>query len=127
MSDREVHRRAWPEYELPFVSYGLPYHEACAKHVKDDLNAHRIYLIVSSSLAESGDYVERCVEAIGAASIAGIRRGMRPHSMYSEVLEVKEDLEALQADCLVTLGGGSIIDGAKGAILVSPGFALSLA
>ena len=44
---------------------------------------------------------------------------MKPNSMYSEVLEVTRELEALKADCLITFGGGSLIDAGKGAILAS--------
>ena len=39
---------------------------------------------------------------------------MQPHTLYSEVLFVASEVKASGADCIITLGGGSLIDGAKG-------------
>ena len=119
MNEQEIYRRVWPEGELPLVSHGLPYPEACAKHVRQDLGANNVYIVASKSLSSSGDHLQGLKISIGEENIGGIRSGMRPHSMYKEVLEVMADLQRLKADCIITLGGGSIIDGAKGAILVS--------
>ena len=38
---------------------------------------------------------------------------MKPHTFMSEVLEIVEDARELDADLIVTLGGGSLIDAAK--------------
>ena len=119
MEEQEICRRVWPEWELPLISHGLSYSDACARHVKEEFGASQVYIIVSKSLTYSSDHLQRLKNAIGEANIAYVRVGMKPHSMYSEVLEIASDLRKLEADCLVTLGGGSIIDGAKGAILVS--------
>ena len=118
MIEKETCRRVWPEWELPLVSYGIAYPEACAKHAKD-LNASRVYIVVSNSLAENSDYLQRLENALGEESIAGVRVGMKPHSLYSEVIEIAHELHQLEVDCLITLGGGSLIDGGKGALLVS--------
>lgn len=118
MIEQETCRRVWPEWELPLVSYGLAYPEACAKHVKD-LKASRVYVIVSNSLAKNGDNLQRLERALGEGNIAGVRVGMKPHTLYSEVIEIANELHQLEVDCLITLGGGSLIDGGKGAILVS--------
>ena len=115
--EQETCRSVWPQWELPLVSYGLDYPVACAKHVKD-LKASRVYIIVSGSLAGSGDYLQRLEGALGEETIAGVRVGMKPHTLYSEVIEIARDLAKLNVDCLIVLGGGSLIDGGKGAILV---------
>ncbi len=47
----EVCQRAFPEYERPLVTYGLPYTEACRKHVEQTFKASRVYIISSASLA----------------------------------------------------------------------------
>ena len=41
---------------------------------------------------------------------------MQPHTLYSEVLAVASAVKASGADCIITLGGGSLIDGAKGIV-----------
>jgi choline-glycine betaine transporter len=38
---------------------------------------------------------------------------MTPHTPYSEILQITADAKEANADCLVTLGAGSITDGAK--------------
>ena len=43
---------------------------------------------------------------------------MKPHTPYSEVLEIVEDVKKTGADCILTLGGGSLIDGAKAVAFV---------
>ncbi len=117
MNDQETCRRVWPEWKVPLVSHGLPYYEACAKHAKE-LKVSHVYIVVSKSLAGSGDHLQNLTMAVGENNIAGIREGMKPHTMYSEVIEIAKDLKELRVDCLITLGGGSLIDGGKGAILV---------
>ena len=118
MIEQETCRRVWPEWELPFVSYGLAYPAACAKHVKD-LKASRVYIVVSSSLARNSDNLQRLESALGEGKIAGVRVGMKPHTLYSEVIEIANELRQKEVDCLITLGGGSLINSEKGALLVS--------
>ena len=38
---------------------------------------------------------------------------MQPHTLYSEVLAVASEVKDSGADSIITLGGGSLIDGAK--------------
>lgn len=45
---------------------------------------------------------------------------MTPHTLMSEVLEIVEDCRNLSVDCIVTLGGGSLSDGAKIISFVPP-------
>ena len=116
----ETCRPVWPEYSTPVVTYGLPYHDACAKHIKGDLKASRVYIVISKSLyAMDRDYLDRLEAGIGKDSIAGVRLGMKPHSMYSEICELAQELGKLEADCLITIGGGSLIDSGKCALLAS--------
>jgi alcohol dehydrogenase class IV len=44
---------------------------------------------------------------------------MQSHTLWSEVLEIVEDARNVQADLLLTLGAGSLTDGAKIIALVS--------
>ena len=78
-----------------------------------------MYIIVSRSLAGTGDYLQKLEKAVDEESIAGARMGMRPHTLSRERIETAEERRQLEADCLIALGGGSLIDSGKGAILLS--------
>ena len=119
MDRKETCRPVWPEYDRPLITYGLSYPNACAKHVSQVLKASRIYILVSESLSRNGHYLQELKNAIGTEKVASVRVGMRPHTMYSEIIEIAKELQMLKVDCLITLGGGSLTDGGKAAILVS--------
>lgn len=72
----------------PYISYGLPYSRACAKHVKETYNASRVFIIVSRSLSQSIDKLDILIHTIGADKIVGIQKGMALRSRWSEVLSV---------------------------------------
>lgn len=118
-SKGETYRLAFPGTEYPYISYGVPFPEACAKHVNDTFKASRVYVIASGSLSKNTDHVKQLQEALGG-KIVGIREGMTPHTLWSEVLEIAEECRKTQADLIVTLGAGSLTDGAKIISLVSP-------
>lgn len=110
----------------PWVSYGRPYNESCAKHLKEYFNASRVYIISSRSLARNTDKLDQLIDVIGEHNVVGVRKGMTPHTPWSEVLEVAGDCRKADADCVVTLGAGSITDGAKLVVLVSISITLSV-
>ena len=97
----------------PHVSYGLPYHKACAKHVVETYKASRVYIIASGTLSRETDRLDNLVEAIGKDKVVGIKNGMTQHTPFSEILQIAAEARDANADCLVTLGAGSITDGAK--------------
>lgn len=96
----------------PHISHGLPFQEACAKHVRDTFKASRVYIVASASLSNNTDHVRKLQDALGDR-LAGIRIGMRPHTYWSEVLEIAAAAKEAKADLLITLGAGSLTDGAK--------------
>ncbi|MCJ1394799.1 hypothetical protein MMC18_007679 [Xylographa bjoerkii] len=51
-------------------------------------------------------------EALGT-KVIGVRVGMKPHTLFSEILEIVGVASEAGADAIVTLGGGSLTDGAK--------------
>jgi alcohol dehydrogenase class IV len=57
--------------------------------------------------------------ALGAEKVVGRRIGMQSHTLWSEVLEIVEEARSAQVDLLLTLGAGSLTDGAKIIALVS--------
>ena len=116
-SDGEVYRKAW-EGSYASISYGLPFPDACAKHVKNTFKASRVYIVASGSLSRNTNHVERLQKALGD-NVVGTRYGMQPHSLWSEILEITKAAKEADADLLITLGAGSLTDGAKIIALVS--------
>ncbi|KAF2192183.1 putative Fe-containing alcohol dehydrogenase [Zopfia rhizophila CBS 207.26] len=101
----------------PYVSYGLPYYEACAKHVTGTFHASKVYIIASGTLARSTDKVEKLVSALGKEKVVGVRKGITPHTPWSEILSITAECREANADCVITLCAGSITDGAKLVVL----------
>ena len=116
----ETYRLAFPtlpNIENPaYVSYGRPHHEACAHHVINTFNAKRVYVVASSSLSKNTDEVEQLKAALGDR-LAGVRLGIAPHTPWDEVVDASNDAKSKDADCVVTIGGGSLVDGAKAMLL----------
>ncbi|KAK7532084.1 putative Fe-containing alcohol dehydrogenase [Phyllosticta citribraziliensis] len=96
----------------PFVSHGLPFEQACAQHVEQDFKASRVYILASGTLARTTNVVRKLQDALGD-KVVGVRNGMTPHTLWSECIEVTKETTQVDADLLVTLGGGSLIDAAK--------------
>ncbi len=107
---------------VPHVSYGLPYYDACAKHVSETFSAKKPYIIASGTLSRESDRVDRLVEALNSLDgvrVVGVRKGMTPHTPWSQILAIAGEFRSSGADCMVTLGAGSITDGAKIVVLAS--------
>jgi alcohol dehydrogenase class IV len=112
MPNQETLRQAFADKGTPLISYGLPFTDSCIKHVNETFNASRVYLLTSTSLTKNTSHSSSLQAALGSKLLKN-RVGMTPHTLMSEVLEIVEDCRALDIDCIVTLGGGSISDGAK--------------
>jgi alcohol dehydrogenase class IV len=102
----------------PYISYGRPYYESCTKHIQSTFHASKPYIIASRSLAQNTDNLEKLIEAIGKENVVGVKKGMTPHTPRSEILSIAADCREAGADCVVTLGAGSLTDGAKLVVLV---------
>jgi alcohol dehydrogenase class IV len=108
----ETLKQAHASKEHPLVSYGLRYPTAIKRHLKDSLNAHRAYLLISKSLATQTDTLKDLEEYLGT-TLVGKRIGMKPHTFFSELIEILDDMRPLQPDCILTVGAGSLTDAAK--------------
>ncbi|KAH7083880.1 alcohol dehydrogenase [Paraphoma chrysanthemicola] len=97
----------------PYISSGRPFDDSCAKYIKDTLNASRAYVIASRSLTQNTNELDKLVATIGKDKVVGVRKGITPHSPWSEILSITAECRAADIDCLVTLGAGSITDAAK--------------
>ncbi|PMD19319.1 iron-containing alcohol dehydrogenase-like protein [Hyaloscypha hepaticicola] len=112
MTSQEILRQAFPDKSTPLISYGLPFTEACVKHVNGTFKASRVYLIASASLTKDTTHTFD-LQKVLASRLVKTRVGMTPHTLISEVLEIVQECRDMEIDCIVTLGGGSLIDGAK--------------
>jgi len=135
MSDQETYRAAFDEPPAavvysnvdpstlmsPSISYGLGYAEACSKHVRNTFGSSRVYIICSGTLSRETDRLERLVERLekDGVKVVGTYKGIRPHTPWSQIMEITNEARNAKADCIVTLGAGSITDGAKIVVLVS--------
>lgn len=115
-STQEQYFQAFPGSDRPYISLGLPFEEACKKHAASTFNAERVYIIVSNSISKTNDFI-KLKNALGH-KVVGIRYGIRQHVPWQDVLEIAQELHDTKADLLVTLGAGSLTDGAKVAVFV---------
>lgn len=112
MPSLETYREAFPGSKIPHISYGLPFPEACAKHVQGTFGASRAYIIASNTLSTNTDALQRLVTALDG-KVVGKRIGMTPHTLWSQCLEATQDARRLNVDLIITLGAGSLTDAAK--------------
>jgi maleylacetate reductase len=93
------------------VVFGRPASEAIVEQM-DRIGANRAFLMVSGTLNRETDEIEKIRRALGARCVATFD-AMPSHSPRSAVIAATEQARASDADLIVTVGGGSITDGAK--------------
>ncbi|VUC37784.1 unnamed protein product [Clonostachys rosea] len=108
----EICEPAFQSKATPLVSYGRPFPETCRRHIVNDFKSSRVYLIASASLSRNSPYVELLKDALKDL-LSGVHIGISPHTPISEVVDILAKVKDLNIDCIVTLGAGSITDGAK--------------
>src|SRR5580704_6597967 len=93
------------------VVFGEPAAEAVAAQM-DRLGKSRAFLMVSGTLRRETDAIAKIERALGGRC-AGIFDAMPQHTPREAVIAAAEQARAANADVIVTVGGGSITDGAK--------------
>jgi maleylacetate reductase len=93
------------------VVFGRPAAEAVVAQL-DRLGAARAFLMVSGTLNRGSDEIEKIRKALGSRCVATFD-AMPPHTPREAVIAATEQARAANADLIVTVGGGSITDGAK--------------
>jgi maleylacetate reductase len=93
------------------VQFGKPAAETVAGLVQRH-QAERVFLMVSGTLNRETDEVEKLRRALGNHCVGTFDK-MPAHTPRSAVIAAAEQARAAEADLIVTLGGGSITDGAK--------------
>ncbi|MGY8663582.1 iron-containing alcohol dehydrogenase [Bradyrhizobium sp. UFLA05-109] len=93
------------------VVFGHP--AACAILAQmDRLKADRAFLMVSGTLNRQTDEIQKIKQALGARC-AGLFDAMPAHTPREAVIAAANAAREVKADLIVTVGGGSITDGAK--------------
>ncbi len=105
-----AHLHQWPAQGR--VHHGAALAETLPREIAD---AARVVLVTTRSLAR-GALVAAATAAIGAR-LAATFTTMRAHSPVEDVLALAALLRDSDADLVVALGGGSVIDGSKVACL----------
>jgi maleylacetate reductase len=93
------------------VVFGHPAAEAIVAQM-DRLGAARAFLMVSGTLNRQTGEIERIQNALGSRCVATFD-AMPPHTPREDVIAAAGQARAAGADLIVTVGGGSITDGAK--------------
>jgi alcohol dehydrogenase class IV len=93
------------------VHYGKAAAQSVAELVQAN-GADRVFLMVSGTLNRKTDEVEKVRRALGNKCV-GTFDSMPAHSPRSAVIAAANQAREARADLIVTLGGGSITDGAK--------------
>lgn len=93
------------------VVFGEPAAKAIPTQM-DRLRASRAFLMVSGTLRRESDEIEKIRSALGSRC-AAIFDAMPQHTPREAVIAAAEQARAASADLIVTVGGGSITDGAK--------------
>ncbi len=94
------------------VIYGKPAAEAVAD-CATRYGAERVFVMAGGTLARETDEVRRLLDALGPRC-AGVFSEMPAHTPRKAVIAATAQAREAKADLIVTLGGGSVTDGAKG-------------
>jgi maleylacetate reductase len=93
------------------VVFGRPAAQALVEQM-DRLRTSRAFLMVSGTLNRETDEIEKIRNSLGPRCAATFD-AMPPHTPREAVIAAAEQARAANADLIVTVGGGSITDGAK--------------
>jgi maleylacetate reductase len=93
------------------VVFGRPASEVIVEQM-DRLGANRAFLMVSGTLNRETDAIRKIRDVLGPRCVATFD-AMPAHTPRAAVVAATEQARAAKADLIVTVGGGSITDGAK--------------
>lgn len=93
------------------VIFGRPLVETVVAEM-ERLGAHKLFLLVSGTLAGTTDIVERLRSALGDRW-SGLWTRIGAHTPRPDVVAAAASVREAGADIILTLGGGSVTDGGK--------------
>jgi maleylacetate reductase len=109
--DKRVHKGRVVFGAMDEVVFGRPAAEAVAEQIAR-LGATRAFLMVSGTLNRQTGEIEKIRQALGGRC-AGTFDAMPPHTPREAVIAAAGQAREAGADLILTVGGGSITDGAK--------------
>jgi len=98
--------------QMEEIIFGQPA-DKVLRDLASRLGTKRIFLMASSTLNRKTDEVDKLRRALGSQCV-DVFDQMPPHTPRSAVIAATEAARAANADLIVTFGGGSVTDGAKG-------------
>ena len=104
---RGIHR--YPPMER--VIYGIPLAEALAEEISR-LDAKSVYVMASGTLNRTTDVVKTAKDVLGNR-FAGLCDKIAAHTPRTDVVAAANAAKAVNADLILTVGGGSVTDAAK--------------
>lgn len=113
---------AFDDRPVPYIAYGGRFPELTAGQLTQTLTAERAFIIAGKTLSSKTPALKRLQSAIQGTptKLSGTHIGIAPHTPWSEVVEIANEIrkafegrEITDRDIIITLGGGSITDGAK--------------
>ena len=104
---RGIHR--YPPMER--VVYGIPLAEALTDEVRR-LDPKAVYVMASGTLSRETDTIDQ-VRAVLGNRMAGLCTRIGAHTPRTDVVAAANEARAVNADLLLTVGGGSVTDAAK--------------
>src|SRR5664279_6278545 len=109
--DKHMHQGRVVFGAMDEVVFGRPAAQALVEQM-DRLRASRAFLMVSGTLNRETDEIEKIRNSLGPRCAATFD-AMPPHTPREAVIAAAEQARAANADLIVTVGGGSITEGAK--------------
>lgn len=97
------------------VTFGKPAAGVVAEEARK-LGARRVFLMVSNTLNNKTEEIEMVRRALGSLC-TGTFDSMAPHTPRGDVIAATRAARESGADLIVTIGGGSVTDGAKSVTL----------
>lgn len=97
------------------VLYGRPWEEILAAEL-DRCSANRVFVVASTHYAASAN-LEAAMRAALGARFVGMTSGVREHAPREDVVRIADEARRAGADFLLAIGGGSVIDATKVALL----------
>ena len=93
------------------IVFGEPLIEAVQKEA-DRLSVERIFVLASGTISRETPCIED-LRATMKGKIAGVFDRLRPHVQRDDVIAATVEARAVQADLILTIGGGTPTDAAK--------------
>jgi maleylacetate reductase len=97
--------------KMEIVVFGRPTADVLTEEVRRR-ECERVFLMVSGTLSRTTAEIEKVQQALGNR-FAGLFDRMPPHTPRHAVIEATAAAREANADLIVTMGGGSVTDGAK--------------